>query len=87
MDEYIERDVVLKHKTLIPGFVGEYVSADRIKETPAADVVKMEPELRKAAKMLNKEYAKAKQNPVVRDPLAYALYQTWRFFDDRKNGR
>ena len=51
------------------------------------DVVEVVPELRKAVKMLHKEYAKAKQNPVVRDHLAYALYQTWRFFDDRKNGR
>lgn len=39
MKEYIEREAILKHKTLIPGFVGEYVSADRIKKARAADVV------------------------------------------------
>lgn len=38
MAEYIEREAVLKHKTLIPGFIGEYVHADRIKEAPTADV-------------------------------------------------
>ena len=37
-DEYIKREAVLSHRTLIPGFVGEYVHADRIREVPAADV-------------------------------------------------
>ena len=41
MAEYIERDELLKHKTLISGFIGEYVHADRIKEAPEADVVEM----------------------------------------------
>ena len=39
MAEYIEREALLKHKTLIPGFIGEYVLVDRITEAPAADVV------------------------------------------------
>lgn len=38
MAEYIEREVLLKHKTLIPGFIGEYVHVDRVIEAPAADV-------------------------------------------------
>ena len=41
MPEYIEREAVLKHKTLIPGFVGEYVSVKNIEETPTADVVEV----------------------------------------------
>lgn len=35
--EYIEREALLKHKTLIPGFIGEYVHVHRIIEAPAAD--------------------------------------------------
>lgn len=38
MAEYIERADVLWHKTLIPGFIGEYVSVRSILEVPAADV-------------------------------------------------
>ena len=38
MGEYIVREALLKHKTLIPGFIGEYVHVDRIIEAPAADV-------------------------------------------------
>lgn len=38
MPEYIEREALLRHKTLIPGFIGEYVLVERIKEAPAADV-------------------------------------------------
>lgn len=41
MAEYIEREALLKHKTLIPGFVGEYVHVDRVIEAPAADVLKV----------------------------------------------
>ena len=38
MAEYIEREALLVHKTLIPGFIGEYVCVDRIIEAPSADV-------------------------------------------------
>ena len=38
MGEYIVREALLKHKTLIPGFIGEYVHVDRIIEAPAVDV-------------------------------------------------
>lgn len=37
-----------------------------------------------AIEMLKKQYEKALTNPFVRDPLAYALYQTWKLFDRRK---
>ena len=50
----------------------------------AADVVPVVPELQKTVKLLHKEYGKAKKNPVVRDPLAYALYQVWKKADERE---
>ena len=58
----------------------------KIHYAPAADVVSMVPELRKVVSLLQKEYEKAKHNPIVRDPLAYALFQTWKTVDG-KNGR
>lgn len=35
-----------------------------------------------AVEILREEYEKACKNPVARDPVAYALYQTWRRCDD-----
>ncbi len=35
-------------------------------------------------KRASKKYAEAKKMPFVRDPLAWALYHTWREFDDGK---
>lgn len=35
------------------------------------------PELRRAVKLLHAEYEKAKRNPVVRNPLGWALHRTW----------
>ena len=37
--------------------------------------------LEKAIKMLTDEYDRAKVNPWVRNPLAYALYQVWKVAD------
>lgn len=54
---------------------------------PSADGVEVVPELREAVNLLHKEYEKAKQNPIVHDPLAYALYHTWKTVDGDKNGR
>lgn len=36
------------------------------------------PELRKAVELLRKEYEEAKQQPWVRDKVAYALYLVWK---------
>lgn len=92
MKEYIERDKVLfdieeamKYRGL--GFVFGSELKRYIKRQPAADVVEVAPELREAVTMLHKEYENAKQNPIVRDPLAYALYQVWKSVDGRRNGR
>lgn len=38
----------------------------------------------KAMSILDKKYAEAKKLPFIRDPLAWALYHTWREFDDGK---
>ena len=36
----------------------------------------------RAVEILREEYKKACENPVVRNPVAYALYQTWKRFDN-----
>ena len=43
-----------------------------------AKTISVAAELEKAIKILKVEYERAKENPVVRDPIAWALYQTWR---------
>lgn len=35
------------------------------------------PDLRRAVKLLHAEYEKAKKNPIIRNPLGQALYRTW----------
>ena len=86
MDEYIKREEAInavRHawaKGLEPT---QYIEA-----IPAANVVEVVPELREAVIQLHEEYEKAKQLQFVRDPLAYALYQTWKDADGTsKNGR
>lgn len=37
----------------------------------------------KACAHLKREFEKAEANAVVRDPISYALYKTWRRFDSR----
>lgn len=39
---------------------------------------------KKAMSILDKKYAEAKKLPFIRDPLAWALYHTWREFDNGK---
>lgn len=41
-------------------------------------------EWKKALSILDKKYAEAKKMPCIRTPLAWALYHTWREFDDGK---
>lgn len=95
--EYIEREAVLKglsKQTSDLGLFGAGVTlgkdfaAEVVRNAPAADVVEVFPELRETVTLLHKEYEKAEQSPFVHDPLAYALYHTWRAVDGRcKNGR
>jgi len=96
MAEYIERDFVLNGiDTVIvaaKGIAGDNPISIKtvsiiknirafIDSVPAADVAPVVPELRKAVNLLKEEYEKAKHNPIVRDPLAFALYQTWNAVD------
>lgn len=60
---------------------------DFVANAPAADVAPVAKELRPAVRLLHKEYERAKENPIVRNPLAYALYQVWKAVDDCENGR
>lgn len=39
--------------------------------------------LEKAIKILTEQYDKALLNPIVKNPLAYALYHTWKVFDNQ----
>lgn len=40
-------------------------------------------DLTKAIKVLKEQYEKAQKIDWVRNKMAYALYQTWKIFDDR----
>lgn len=82
MAEYIEREALLAeydkaHKGLAGG------ARKLIADAPAADVVEVPSELRKAVQRLNVEYENAKRLEFVRDPLAYALYRVWKAADGR----
>ena len=82
-DEYIKRQGLLDaydaaHKGP-PGGARKLIA-----EAPAEDVMPVVKELRTAVKLLHKEYERAKKSPFVRNPLAYALYQTWKAVE---NGR
>ena len=41
--------------------------------------------LEKAIELLKEEYEKAKNQPFVQKPLAYALYHTWKKVDEKLN--
>mgnify|MGYP003292560188 CR=1 FL=1 len=41
--------------------------------------------LEKAIELLKAEYEKAKKQPFVQKPLAYALYHTWKKVDEKLN--
>lgn len=68
------------------------VEADRLRELAEADKdgrvivlpAKKGDTWKKAMSILDKKYAEAKKLQFVRDPLAWALYHTWREFDDGK---
>ena len=55
---------------------GDGLDADKRCDTFASATVYME--LRKVVRQLCAEYEKAKKNPIVRNPVGYALYQTWK---------
>lgn len=48
------------------------------KQIPVAE------ELEKAVRILEKEYEQAKKNPCIQNPIANALYHTWKQLDERR---
>lgn len=89
MADFIRREDALK--VLCNNYA--YAAMDVIKRLPAADVAEVcfpaelhvgDRAWKKAMSILDKKYAEAKKLPFIRDPLAWALYHTWREFDDGK---
>lgn len=50
-------------------------------EEPTAEVELVRPDLRKAVKLLGKNYERGLNSDYVRNPVAWALYQTWKEMD------
>lgn len=48
------------------------------------DESKKEKRILKAIKRFEQEYAAAKQRSMIHDPVAYALYQTWKAADEAR---
>lgn len=90
-DKYISREAALEITTRT---CGDYAAAfAEIRKLPAADVAEVcfptelyvgDRAWKKAMSILGKKYAEAKKLPFIRDPLAWALYHTWKEFDDGK---
>ena len=97
MDEYIERKDVIDQfdngeadvMEMYPdgsvdfGFSVSNIR-DMINAIPAADVAPIRPELRKAVELLHRNYEKALNSSYVRNPIAWALYHTWRETDEKQ---
>lgn len=50
-------------------------------------MTRSEQKYQKAIKMLMEEYRKAQAQAFVRKPMAYALYQVWKWFDENEKPR
>ena len=89
MAEYIEREAFMKKfcercDEEMPDTAcepTECFAMNVIKKFPSADVAQVRPELRKAVKELHKQYEMEINSPAVRNPLAWALYRTWKQMD------
>ncbi len=46
-----------------------------------------EQKYQKVLKMISDEYRKAQESTWVRKPMAYALYQVWKWFDQHEKPR
>lgn len=81
--EYVKRNIIADGKpvdaSLVENIMLRFEKA--LNCVPSADVAPVMPELRRAVKLLHLEYEAAKRNPIVRDPLAYALFQVWKAVD------
>ena len=85
-DQFVERLAAYEDIAELCGGV------DRLRELSEADKdgrvivlpAKKGDTWKKAMSILDKKYAEAKKLPFTRDPLAWALYLTWKEFDDGK---
>ena len=50
-------------------------------------MTRAEQKLNKAVKILTDEYNKALSDKYVQKPMAYALYQVWKHFDEKEKGK
>ncbi len=50
-------------------------------------MTRSEQKYQKAIKMLQDEYVKAQASAFVRKPMAYALYQVWKYFNTKEKSR
>ena len=50
-------------------------------------MTRSEQKYQKAIKMLAEEYRKSQAMVFVRKPMAYALYQVWKWFDENEKPR
>lgn len=85
MSEYIKKSEAIEVLEFYEsiGAYHDYRLKESMQSIKPADVVEVNPELQKVVKSLCKEYDNAKKNPIVRDPLAYALFQTWKAVDGK----
>ena len=61
---------------------GMEIAESYIKNAPAVDAVEVPDEqLLRAVKLLLKQYEHSKKSAYVRNPVAHALYHTWKHFD------
>lgn len=67
-----------------PKEISYYEAANLLREVAEAPTAEVEPvrhELRKAVKLLMKNYDRGLNSDYVRNPVAWALYQTWKEMD------
>ncbi len=78
MSRYIDKDLLISDlKSLNESERLEYMGVfDVINSQPDADIVRFGLELRKAVRLLEKNYEKGLNSDYVNNPLAWALYQT-----------
>lgn len=50
-------------------------------------MTRSEQKFNKAIEILKKEYIKSQASVYVAKPMAYALYQTWKYFDGHEGSR
>lgn len=71
MTEYLDKDEVLKAIDRLP-----LIAESKVEITLSCDI-----KLDNAIKYLHKQYDKALKMDYVKNPLAWALYQTWQYVD------